>query len=358
LHILRLPHLMTTFIGHGDSDKSASSSPFAKVYDEIWVAGPAGRDRYRRAQVGVRDEDIVEVGRPQLDEIAGLPASTGAAVPTLLYAPTWEGWNEEQQYTSVVTMGPELVAAVLAAPTPIRVVYKPHPFTGRRDPGMARAHQRIVDLLAAANAAGGGLPVESPLDLPAAGPPPTDVLAGAFSTGAHSAAEMAALRRRAEDDFWSRRDQTSHVVVPVEGPSLFSCFRQADGLITDISSVLTDFAATGRPFAVTNPTDVPAAEFTTMFPATGGGHLLRPGRGAAEFLDVVTGRAADRLAAARAELRADLLGSESGSATSRFAAAVDALVARGRERESVHLQRGVLKSGGAPLVEPGEMTDD
>ena len=64
LHVLRLPHLMTVFIGHGDSDKSASSSPFAKAYDEIWVAGPAGRERYRRAQVGVRDDDVVEVGRP------------------------------------------------------------------------------------------------------------------------------------------------------------------------------------------------------------------------------------------------------------------------------------------------------
>ena len=32
--------MTTAFIGHGDSDKQASSNPFVKVYDELWVAGP------------------------------------------------------------------------------------------------------------------------------------------------------------------------------------------------------------------------------------------------------------------------------------------------------------------------------
>jgi hypothetical protein len=360
LHILRLPHLMTVFIGHGDSDKSASSSPFAKVYDEVWVAGPAGRERYRRAQVGVRDDDIIEVGRPQLDEIIGLPATTGASVPTLLYAPTWEGWNEEQQYTSVVTMGPELVAAALAAPEAIRVVYKPHPFTGRRDPGMARAHQRIVDMLAAANVASSGQPVQAPLSLPTVVAATDDGLEGAFSTSPHAATEVAALRRDAERDYWAARDATSHLVVEADGPSLFSCFGQADALITDISSVLTDFAATGRPYAVTNPTEIPAAEFTTMFPATAGGYLVAPGAGAAAFLDIVGGRAPDGLVGRRAELRTELLGTATGPATPRFAAAVDALVARGRAREAAHLRRGALRPGtrsGAP-PDTGEMADE
>ena len=62
LHMLRVPDIGHVFIGHGDSDKAASFNPYTKVYDEVWVAGRAGRDRYLRAQVGVRDEDIVEVG--------------------------------------------------------------------------------------------------------------------------------------------------------------------------------------------------------------------------------------------------------------------------------------------------------
>ena len=66
---LRIPGVGHVFIGHGDSDKAASINPFTKAYDQVWVAGEAGRDRYLRAQVGVRDEDIVEVGRPQLTGI-------------------------------------------------------------------------------------------------------------------------------------------------------------------------------------------------------------------------------------------------------------------------------------------------
>ena len=63
-------------------------------------AGPAGRDRYRLADVGVRDEQVREVGRPQLAEITraadGSPATPGLF--TVLYAPTWEGFYAEYSY--------------------------------------------------------------------------------------------------------------------------------------------------------------------------------------------------------------------------------------------------------------------
>ena len=76
IHLLRVPTMKHVFIGHGDSDKAASVNPFSKAYDEVWVAGRAGRDRYAIADVGVRDEDIVEVGRPQL-----APIRPGDGVP-------------------------------------------------------------------------------------------------------------------------------------------------------------------------------------------------------------------------------------------------------------------------------------
>ena len=66
----------------------------------------------------MRDDDIVEVGRPQLDGLLATAVRTDHPVPTLLYAPTWEGWNSEQQYTSLDSMGVELVAAALATPRP------------------------------------------------------------------------------------------------------------------------------------------------------------------------------------------------------------------------------------------------
>src|SRR3954452_10211385 len=158
IHLLREPGLMSAFIGHGDSDKTASFNPATKVYDEVWVAGEAGRQRYLRARVGVRDEDIVLVGRPQLapiQEAAPRPAGTPF---TVLYAPTWESWVEDPYASSVKTLGPAIVQTLLATPG-VRVVFKPHPLTGTVDPAAGEASRRIVELIAAA-----GAPHEALLD--------------------------------------------------------------------------------------------------------------------------------------------------------------------------------------------------
>lgn len=126
IHLLRVPTMKHVFIGHGDSDKLASVNPFSKAYDEVWTAGRAGRDRYAIADVGVRDEDIVEVGRPQLAPIQtwqGVPEAT----PTVLYAPTWEGWDGNPGNTSLVLAGETIVKKLVKADPPVRVLYKPHP---------------------------------------------------------------------------------------------------------------------------------------------------------------------------------------------------------------------------------------
>ncbi len=75
--VLRIPTIKHAFVNHGESDKLSSCNPYAKAYDEVWVAGPAARERYALAEVGVEDEDVVEIGRPQLDAVrpyAGPPA--------------------------------------------------------------------------------------------------------------------------------------------------------------------------------------------------------------------------------------------------------------------------------------------
>ena len=75
IHLLRRPGIGFAFIGHGDSDKASSSTPFARVYDEVWVAGPAGRERYERAGSRLAPDAIVEVGRPQLAALQRLRPS-------------------------------------------------------------------------------------------------------------------------------------------------------------------------------------------------------------------------------------------------------------------------------------------
>ncbi|HWM38866.1 MAG TPA: hypothetical protein VNS49_17275, partial [Streptomyces sp.] len=75
--VLRIPTIKHAFINHGESDKLSSCNPYAKAYDEVWVAGPAARERYQLAEIGVDDRDVVEVGRPQLAPIlpyAGPPS--------------------------------------------------------------------------------------------------------------------------------------------------------------------------------------------------------------------------------------------------------------------------------------------
>lgn len=276
LHLLREPHIRSTFIGHGDSDKNASVNPFVKVYDEIWVAGEAGKDRYRDADIGVREVAMVEVGRPQLDSLRTTP--TDNDMPTVLYAPTWDGWNKSQEYGSVPHQGERLVGAILQSDVPLRLIYKPHPFVGRRLPGAAAAHRRIVDAIGTA------------------GP---------------------ARRHR--------------VVLPEDDESLLDCFADADFLITDVSSVLTDFVATGRPFAVCNTSEQNEIEFAARVPAAAAGIVLqRDETDFTEMIGVAGGTRPDEKRDARERVRRYLMGE--GPAIPRFALALDSLLTAAEER--------------------------
>ena len=312
IHLLRTPGLRTAFIGHGDSDKSASANPFSKVYDEIWVAGQAGRERYARAGVGVRPEAFVEVGRPQL-ELVRLAGDARSPVPTLLYAPTWEGWNAEQDYCSVATHGEQLVRAVLASSRPIRLLYRPHPYTGRRSRAVAAAHRRIVALLQEANEAAGLRPVTLTAEEPERDSP----------TG--SARERHAREVAAGEALLRRLPERAHVVVEPGGIPLISCFNASDGLVTDVSSVLSDFLASGKPLAVCDRSGLSPEAFVERFPAARAG-LVLPREGSRElraFLDVVAGVVPDSTAGDRAALREHLLGPAAPPAQTRFEHAVD-----------------------------------
>jgi CDP-glycerol glycerophosphotransferase (TagB/SpsB family) len=334
IHLLREPGLMSTFIGHGDSDKNASFNPIAKSYDQVWVAGPAGRERYRRADVGVRDDAVVEVGRPQLDVLRRQQERPDDWVPTVLYAPTWEGWNSEQEYGSLTTIGPLLVQAVLDWPTPVRLIYRPHPSTGLRDPAMRAAHRRIAQLLEAATR-------ERGLEVP---PPPVrqaQVRTGDAAQRARdarpgqgpSAVEAEATTARDDAEWLAACPRGAHLVVPPAGPTLFACFDQADLLVADVSSVVTDFLATDRPYVVCNPTGWSTAEFVRTFPSAGAGVVVdRDGDGLRHALAVATGTEPDVHAPARREMADRLLGPARGRATERFAEAVDALAARADDR--------------------------
>lgn len=99
VRFLQLTHVRLL---HGDSDKTSGYHPVTAMYDEIFVAGQAGIDRYRQHRVRIPREKFSIVGRPQVSElrISHRPIA-GVAAPTVLYAPTRTGWSTEDRKSVV-----------------------------------------------------------------------------------------------------------------------------------------------------------------------------------------------------------------------------------------------------------------
>jgi hypothetical protein len=145
--------MLHVHVNHGESDKICMVSNQVKAYDRVFVAGEAAVRRYRTGLIDFDLSRLVRVGRPQLD-LCPAPVLPPSALRTILYAPTWEGENASNNYTSIDTYGPAVVAAALAVPD-VRVVYKPHPrVTTSTHPGVSGAHAQIVGLLERDSAAG------------------------------------------------------------------------------------------------------------------------------------------------------------------------------------------------------------
>jgi CDP-Glycerol:Poly(glycerophosphate) glycerophosphotransferase len=283
--IMRLRGLLQVFIGHGDSDKVSSFNPYSKVFDEIWVSGPAGVDRYTALGEGFRPDQFVTVGRPQLAEIATVAADGSSEIavprPTVLYAPTWEGFLEQSNYSSLAHMGVPMVRAMLAMPIPPRILFKPHPSSGHRRADMLEAQAEIGRLLAAAG--------------------------------------------------------SDHQVFEDGTVSLYAAFNSADVMITDISSVVTDFLASHKPYLVTNPRDESLADFLAAFPSSAAGAIIdtdlssQQGPGFVPAIEhALAGDAAGR--PARIALADYLLGPVSADPVASFVDEVSRAVDRARVR--------------------------
>jgi CDP-Glycerol:Poly(glycerophosphate) glycerophosphotransferase len=136
-------------INHGESDKQSMASNNAKAYDRVFVAGEAAVRRYAAELLELDTAKLVRIGRPQLD-LRPPAVLAPSERRTVLYAPTWEGDAEYNDYTSVDTVGPDVVRAVLAIPD-VRLVYKPHPkVTTSTTPAIVDGHRTILELIAAA----------------------------------------------------------------------------------------------------------------------------------------------------------------------------------------------------------------
>ena len=193
----RYRQLTHVWLNHGDSDKQANFHPRHATYDKIFVSGQLGVDRYAAHGIEVPPERFVLVGRPQIEKIQvrdqRLPAGSAR---TVLYAPTWKGGRPSTDYSSL-PVGIDLVRALIGRGS--TVVFRPHPlsYEDRQD---TRRIAEIHAVLAADQSASGRAHVWG---------------------------------QQAEKD-WDVPD----------------CFNASDALITDVSSIATDYLASGKPFAM------------------------------------------------------------------------------------------------------------
>jgi len=354
IHMLRVPTMKHVFIGHGDSDKLASVNPFSKVYDEVWTAGRAGRDRYAIADVGVRDDDIVEVGRPQLAPIETWQGVPEGRVPTVLYAPTWEGWDGNPGNTSLVLAGENIVKKLVKADPPVRVLYKPHPFTGTVSKEAGTAHRRIMALVekAAAEraadsrfAADAAAQEQAKGDLARIDARLAELSGSGGDRGDEAEAtrdgvadvqkyeEVARLRGEWNDAYWRSFGSFEHRVITGAEPRLYDCFNVSDAMVSDISSVVSDFIASGKPYAVTDSAELGVEEFKRQNTAVRAAVILSNSSAElGELLAAVRTPDADPLAEDRKELKKYLLGPDEPTSIEQFNTAVADLALKAHTR--------------------------
>lgn len=210
------------WLNHGDSDKQANYNPRHATYSKLFVSGQQGVDRYAAHGIEVPPGRFEIVGRPQVEaiEVRDEPLPSDSA-RTVLYAPTWKGGRPSTNYSSLPN-GLTIIKAVLDRGS--TVVFRPHPlsYNDRTDAGRIKA---IHDLLAADKAASGRQHVWG---------------------------------KQAEKD-WD---------VP-------ACFNASDALITDVSSIASDYLASGKPFAMCAVLNS-GQEFVRNFPMAQVAYVIEP----------------------------------------------------------------------------------
>jgi hypothetical protein len=194
------------FINHGESDKMYMTTNQFKAYDYSFIAGQAARERLGKVLWDYDfDKRAIPIGRPQADHYTGTVPFESDEREVVLYAPTWEGDRAAAAYGSVATHGVALVEALIATGRH-RVIYRPHPRSGAVDFEYGEANDQIKSLLRRANA----------------------------------------------------HDRSAHHVVD-EGAELGWQLSVADMAIVDISAMVYDRLAAGKPLIITKPVN-PQAE--------------------------------------------------------------------------------------------------
>ncbi|MFT4234685.1 MAG: CDP-glycerol glycerophosphotransferase family protein [Microbacterium sp.] len=262
-HFVRYVGIRHVMLGHGDSEKTPFYNPASRMYDRFFVAGQAAVDRFASHGVPTAPDFFEIVGRPQVEGIQ--VGSPGAEVKAVLYAPTWAGHNADSDYSSL-PIGPGIVQALLDRGR--IVVFRAHPYS-EQTPALRRQAAEIRRMLAA----------------------------DAQSTGRPHIFGAAAETER----------------------SLIDCFNASDAMIADVSSLVSDFLQSEKPFAVTAMDRETAALEKSSALYAAGLTIAGDGSNIAQVVDHLLADDAGR--AQRQAIKAYYLG-EPAAGEGHFAAAV------------------------------------
>lgn len=221
-HYLRFNELRSIQLNHGDSDKPASASRQFRAYDRNLVAGQAAVDRFAHYGVEMPRELVRVVGRPQVEGVEQA-AGIRAGAPTVLYAPTWAGYFADSNLSSL-PYGVAMVEDLLERGCTI--VFRPHAFTPRNPELQAQA-DRIRALLVDDNRATGRNHL----------------------FGAAAESEM----------------------------SVVDCFNASDAMVADVSSIVSDYLYSEKPFAMASA-GMPRADFIAAYPVSQAAYVVDPDR--------------------------------------------------------------------------------
>jgi hypothetical protein len=138
-------------LNHGESDKMSMTSRQMYAYDFVAVAGQAAKDRLKNSLMVADDSKEWVIGRPQLDLLIE-PLAVDKSRKILIYAPTWQGDQEANNYSSLDIYGKKIIKALLDQPN-ATVIYKPHPrIVENKISERKKHHQQILKLIDEANA--------------------------------------------------------------------------------------------------------------------------------------------------------------------------------------------------------------
>lgn len=139
------------FVSHGESEKAYMWSNQLKAYDYVFSAGDAARERL---QEHLTRFDAIErtrlIGRPQIDVSYAAPVNLKPELPTVLYAPTWEGDRPSMSYGTVASHGVSLISTLIQDGG-YNVIFRPHPRSGIADPKHSQALNEIKTMMETAS---------------------------------------------------------------------------------------------------------------------------------------------------------------------------------------------------------------